>query len=63
MLVVFLMVAILKVVRWILTVVLICISFIPRDGEHFFHVFFLPFKFLLLRKFYLVQLLISLLVH
>jgi hypothetical protein len=23
-------------VRWSLTVVLICISFIARDGEHFF---------------------------
>jgi hypothetical protein len=50
-------------VRWNLSVVLICISFIARDGEHFFHVFFWPFEFLLLRKFCLVQLPISLLVH
>jgi hypothetical protein len=41
--------------------VVICISFIARDGEHFFMIFW-PFEFLLLRKFCLVHLPISLLV-
>jgi hypothetical protein len=35
LLVVFLMIAILKWVWWNISVVLICISFIARDGEHF----------------------------
>jgi hypothetical protein len=62
LLVVFLMMAILLGVRWNLSVALICISFMARDGEHFF-VFYLPFGFLPLNKFCLVQLPISLLVH
>jgi hypothetical protein len=40
LLVVLLVMAILTGVRRNLSVVLICISFIARDGEHFFHVFF-----------------------
>jgi hypothetical protein len=32
-------------VRWTLSVVLICIFFMARDGEHFF--MFWPFEFLL----------------
>jgi hypothetical protein len=47
--------AILTGVKWNLSVVLMCILFMAGDGEHFF-MFFLPFEFLLLRKFYLVQL-------
>jgi hypothetical protein len=40
---VFLMVAILMGVKCNLNVVLICISFMARDGEHFFMVFFFLF--------------------
>jgi general stress protein CsbA len=40
LLVVFLMITILTWVRWNLSLVLICASFMARDGEHFFHVFF-----------------------
>jgi hypothetical protein len=36
LLVVLLMMAILTGVRWNLSVVLVCVSFIARDGEHFF---------------------------
>jgi hypothetical protein len=39
LLVVFLMVAILTRVRWNLSMFLICISFMARDGEHFFMYF------------------------
>jgi hypothetical protein len=48
-------------VRWNLSAVLVCISFMARDGEYFSCVFW-PFEFLLLRLFCLVHLPISLLV-
>jgi hypothetical protein len=40
LLVVFLMIAVLTGVRQSLSVVLICISYMARDGEHFFLVLF-----------------------
>jgi hypothetical protein len=61
-LVVFLMMAILTEVKWNLSEVLICISLMVRDGENFSFDFW-PFLFLLLRKYYLVQLAMSQLVH
>jgi hypothetical protein len=42
--VVFLMVAILKGVRWNVSIVLICISFMVKNGEHFF-MFFTDLQF------------------
>jgi hypothetical protein len=39
LLVVFLMMGIQTAVKWNLSVVLICISFMARDGEHFFMCF------------------------
>jgi hypothetical protein len=44
-------------VRWNLSVVLICISFIARDGEHFF------MCFLAIRMFYFEKVLFSSVVH
>jgi hypothetical protein len=49
-------------VRLNLTMALICISCMARDGEYFF-MCFLPFGFRPLTKFCLVQLPTSLLVH
>jgi hypothetical protein len=37
---VFLMMAILTGIRWNFSVVFVCISFMARDGEHFFMCFF-----------------------
>jgi hypothetical protein len=48
--------------RWNLSVVLICISFMSRDGEHFF-MWFWPFGLLPLKNFCLVQLPTSLFTH
>jgi hypothetical protein len=62
LLVVFLMTAILTGVRWNLSVVLIYISFMARDGEHFF-MCFLAIWISSFEKFYLVQLPTCLLVH
>jgi hypothetical protein len=61
-LVVFLVVVILTGVRWNLSVVLICISFMVRDGEHFF-MCFLAIWLLPLKNFCLVQLPTSFMVH
>jgi hypothetical protein len=71
--VVLLMIAILTGVRWNLSVGLIYISFMARDGEHFFcacvcvcvvfFFFFWPFGLLPLKKYCLVQFPTSLLVH
>jgi hypothetical protein len=49
MLMVFLMKAILTGVKWNGSVVLICISFMARDGEHFF-IFFGPLGLLPLKS-------------
>jgi hypothetical protein len=49
------MIAIVTGVKWNLSVVLICISFMVKDGEHFSFVFW-PFGLLPLKKFCLVQL-------
>jgi hypothetical protein len=49
-------------VNWNLIVVLICISFMARNGEHFF-MCFLAIWFISLKKFCLVQLSTSLFVH
>jgi hypothetical protein len=62
LLVLFLVIAILTGLRWNLSVVLICISFMARDGEHFF-MCFLAIWISSLKKFCLVQLSISWLVH
>jgi hypothetical protein len=48
------MMGILTGVRWNLSVVLICFSFMATDGEHFSCVFW-SFEFLLLRKLCLVS--------
>jgi hypothetical protein len=45
--VVFLMMAILTGVQWNLSVVLICSSFMARDGEHFFMCFLDHLDFIL----------------
>jgi hypothetical protein len=58
----FLMIAILRGMRCNLSVVLIFITLWPQMVSIILCVFW-PFEFLVLRKFYLVQLPISLLVH
>jgi hypothetical protein len=45
--VVVLMSAILTGMKWNLSVVLICVSFMASSGEHFFHVFFSHLDFFL----------------
>jgi hypothetical protein len=61
-LVVFVMIAILTGVKQNLSVVLICISFMARDGEHFL-MCFLAIWISSMKKFCIVQLPTSLLVH
>jgi hypothetical protein len=61
-LVVIFMIAILIELRWHLSVVLICISFMAQM-VYIFSFVVQPFGILLLKKFCLVQLPISLLVH
>jgi hypothetical protein len=55
---VFLMVAILTGVRWTLNEVLICISFVARNVEHFFMSFW-PLELFPLKKFCSIHLAIS----
>jgi hypothetical protein len=53
---IFLMIAVLIGVRWNLSVVLICICFMARDGGHFSMCYFWPLGILPLKEFHLVQL-------
>jgi hypothetical protein len=60
--VVFLIIAILTWVRWNINLLLICISFVARGGEHFV-LCFLVIGLLPLKMFHLVELPTSSLVH